>query len=141
MRQARTVVLDYEAVQALADPAHHKHRRVLAVVEAVAARNLHRAGAVRLVVPTCVRVEAGWNRRDSGAAVVNRLRIDDVALDTLAADNAAGIRSSLGASVIDAHLGAVLAATAGPHAVLTSDAGDLQRIATHLGARPTVLTV
>jgi hypothetical protein len=30
MRHARTVVMDNEAVQALADPAHHKHRRVLA---------------------------------------------------------------------------------------------------------------
>jgi hypothetical protein len=141
MRQARTVVLDNEALQALANPMHRKHRRVLAVVEATTARNLRRAGAVRLVVPTCVRVEVGWNRRDPGTAVVNRLRIDDVALDTLAADNAAGIRSSLSVSVIDAHLGAVLAATAGPHAVLTSDAGDLQRIAKHLGARPAVLTV
>jgi hypothetical protein len=141
MRQARTVVLDNEAVQALANPAHHKHRRVLAVVEAAASRNLRRAGAVRLVVPTCVRVEAGWNRQDHGVAVINRLRIDDVTLDTLAADEAAGIRSSLGVSVVDAHLGAVLGATAGPHAVLTSDTGDLQRIAKHLGARPTVLTV
>jgi hypothetical protein len=131
MRQARTVVLDNEAVRALADPAHPKHRRVLAVVEAAAARNLRRAGAVVLVVPTCMRVEAGWNRRDPGAAVVNRLRIDDVALDTLAANDAADIRSSLGMSVIDAHLGTVL----------TSDDGDQQRIATHLGARPTVLTV
>jgi hypothetical protein len=141
MRQARTVVLDNEAVQALADPAHPKHRRVLAVVEAAAARNLRRAGTVALVVPTCVRVEAGWNRRDPGAAVINRLRIDDVALDTLAANEAAGIRASLRVSVIDAHLGAVLGAMAGPHAVLTSDADDLQRIATRLSTRPTILTV
>ncbi|MGH3801016.1 MAG: hypothetical protein ACRDTD_12920 [Pseudonocardiaceae bacterium] len=141
MRQARTVVLGNEAAQALADPAHHKHRRVLAVVEAAAARNLRRAGAVRLVVPTCVRVEAGWNRRDPGAAVVNRLRIDDVTLDTLTANEAAGIRSSLGVSVVDAHLGAALGATAGPHAVLTSDTDDLRRIAKHLGARPTILAV
>jgi hypothetical protein len=93
------------------------------------------------VVPTCGRVEAGWSRRDSSASVVNRLRIDDITLDTVAADEAAGIRFSLGVSVADAHLGAVLGATAGPHAVLTSDADDLGRIATHLGAAPTVLTV
>ncbi|MGH3687188.1 MAG: hypothetical protein ACRDRU_22125 [Pseudonocardiaceae bacterium] len=141
MRQARTVVLDNEAVQALADPAHHKHRRVLAVVEVAARRNLRRATAVRLVVPTCVRVEAGWNRRDSGSAVINRLRIDDVALDALAANEAADIRSSLGVSVADAHLGVVLGATAGPHAILTSDVNDLRRIAQHLGTRPTVLAV
>lgn len=140
IRQARTVVLDNEAVQALADPAHHKHRRVLAVVEVAAARNLRRGGTVRLVVPTCVRVEAGWNRRDPGAAVVNRLRIDDLALDTLAGNEAAAIRSSLGVSVADAHLGAVLGATEGPHAVLTSDTGDLRRIAKHLGARIKVVS-
>ena len=61
MSRPRTVVLDNEAVQALADPAHRKHRRVLAVVEAVAARHLRRSGSVRLVVPTSVRVEAGWD--------------------------------------------------------------------------------
>lgn len=141
MRQARTVILDNEAVQALADPAHPKHRRALAVIEVAAARNLRRAGAVRLIVPTCVRVEAGWNRGDPGAAVINRLRVDDVALDTFAANDAAAVRAVLGVSVADAHVGAVLGATDGPHAVLTSDAADLRRIAEHLGARPTVLTI
>ncbi|MGH3940014.1 MAG: hypothetical protein ACRDTG_15560 [Pseudonocardiaceae bacterium] len=96
---------------------------------------------MRLIVPTCVRVEAGWNREDPGAAVVNRLRVDDVALDASAANDAAAVRSALGVSVADAHLGVVLGATAGPHAVLTSDAADLRRIAEHLDARPTVVTV
>ncbi len=141
MSQARTIVLDNEAIQALADPVHHKHRRALAVVEAAAARNLRRAGAVRLVVPTCVRVEAGWNRRHPGAAVINRLRIDDVALDAPAGNKAASIRSSLGVSVVDAHLGAVLDATAGPHAVLTSDVDDLQRIAKHLATHLTIMAI
>ncbi len=141
MRHPRTVVLDSEAIQALTDPAHRKHRRVLAVVEVAASRNLRRAGAVRLVVPTSVRVEAGWNRREPDAAAANRLRVDDFALDTPAADDAAAIRSALGVSVVDAHLGAVLGATPGPHAVLTSDPEDLRRIASHLGTRSTILTV
>ncbi len=133
MSQARTVVLDNEAVQALTDPTHRKHRRVLAVVEAVAARNLRRAGAVRLVVPTSVRVEAGWDRRTPGAAAINRLRVDDHALDAGSADRAACVRSALTVSVADAHLAAVVATTDGPHAVLSSDADDVRSIGEHLG--------
>ena len=133
MTQARTVVLDNEAVQALVDPSHRRHRRVLAVVEAVAARNLRRAGTVRLVVPTSVRVEAGWDRRTPGAAAINRLRTDDHTLDAGAADRAAGVRSALTVSVADAHLAAAIATTDGPHAVLTSDVQDLRAVADHLG--------
>jgi len=133
MTQVRTVILDNGAVQALADPTHRKHRRVMAIVEVVAARNLRRAGSVRLVVPTAVRVEAGWNRRAAGAATLNRLRVDDHPLDAGAADRASDVRSALAVPVADAHLAAVLATSAGPHAVLTSDAEDLRRIADHLG--------
>lgn len=61
-----------------------------------------------------------------------RLRADDALFDTPAADRAARVRSTLAVSVADAHIAAVLDATAGPHAVLTGDAGDLYRIARHL---------
>ncbi|MGH3318755.1 MAG: hypothetical protein ACRDN9_01015 [Streptosporangiaceae bacterium] len=141
MSQARTVLFDNEAVQALADPVHRKHRRVLAMVEAVAARNLRRAGSVRLVVPTAVRVEAGWDRRAAKAAGLNRLRVDEVPLDTARADRAARVRTALGVSVADAHLAASLRATLGPHAVLTSDTGDARRIPEHLGIAATVVPV
>jgi hypothetical protein len=139
--QARTVVLDNEAVQALANAAHRKHRRVLAVVEAVAARNLRRAGSARLVVPTAVRVEAGWDKRTPRAAAINHLRVGDIPLDTPAADRAAGARAELGVSVADAHLAAVLATTDAPHAVLTSDADDMRRIAARLGLDVRIVTV
>ena len=43
--------------------------------------------------------------------------------------------------VTDAHLAAVLDATAGPHAVLTSDVDDLRRIANHLGIRLNLVPV
>lgn len=141
MSQARTVVLDNEAVQALADATHRKHRRVMAVVEAVATRNLRRAGSARLVVPTAVRVEAGWDRRAPRAAAINRLRVDDRPLDTPAADRAARVHADLGVSVADAHLAAVLGTTDAPHAVLTSDADDLHRIAARLGLAPRIVTV
>jgi predicted nucleic acid-binding protein len=140
MSQARTVVLDNEAVQALADPSHRRHRRVVAVVEAVAARNLRRAGSVRLLVPTSVRVEAGWSRQASTGVALNRLRVADDPLDGGTADRAARVRSALGVSVADAHLAATLAA-AGPHAVLTGDTDDMGRIAEHLGLRLTVVAV
>lgn len=51
MTRARTVVLDNEAVQALIDPGHRKHRRALAIVEAGVARNRRAAGTIRMVVP------------------------------------------------------------------------------------------
>lgn len=141
MSRARSVVLDNEAAQALLNPDHRKHRRTLAAVEAVTARALRRAGSARLVVPTAVRVEAGWDRRARGAAAINRLRFDDAPLDRPAADRAAGVRHALGVSVADAHLAAVIASTAGPVAVLTSDVADIRRIASHLDADVTVVAL
>lgn len=133
MTQARTVVFDNEAVQALSNVAHGKHRRVLAVVEAVAAKNMRKAGSVRLVVPAAVRVEAGWDRRMPRAAAINRLRMDDLPLDTVAADRAAAVRTQLGVSVANAHLAASVGQTTSPHAVVTSDVGDMRRMAAALG--------
>ena len=133
MKQVRTVVLDNEAVQALIEPTHRKHRRVLSAVEATAARNLRQAGSVRLVVPTAVRVEAGWDRRAQRSAAINRLRVDDIPLDRFASDAAAAVVRALGVSVADAHLASVLTTAPGPHAVMTSDEADVRRIAAHLG--------
>lgn len=141
MSRARSVVLDNEAVQALLDPDHRKHRRALAAVEAVTARALRRAGSTSLVVPTAVRVEAGWDRRAPGAAVINRMRVDDASLDQSAADCAAGVRHVLGVSVPDAHLGAVVVSTAAPVAVLTSDVADIRRLVGHLDADVTVVAL
>lgn len=107
------MLLDNQAVQALQAPRHRKHRRALALIEAQAHRSATRAGDVRLMVPTTVRVE-------------------DAELDGTSADLAAGVRRALHLSVADAHLAAVLASTPPPHAVLTSDVDDVQRIASHL---------
>lgn len=135
----RTVVLDNEAVQALIDPGHHKHRAALAVVEATAARNRRRAGAARLVVPTTVRVEAGWDRRAPASATINRLRITDADLDRDTADQAVRLRLRLGVSVADAHLGAVIAVAPEPRTVVTSDTDDLRRIADELEVEITIV--
>lgn len=141
MNQVRTVILDNEPIQALSDAAHRKHRRTMAVIEAVAARNLRRSGSVRLLVPTAVRVEAGWDRRVPRAAVLNRLRIGDADIDDRTGDLAAACRTALGVSVADAHIAAVLETTAAPHAVVTSDANDVGRVAGHLGLSVNVVRI
>ena len=133
--RARTLVLDNEAVQALLDPDHPKHQRALAVVEAT----LVRSRRTPLVVPTAVRVEAGWDRRTPHAAPVNRLRVRHQGLDGDATDSAAALRTALRVSVADAHLGVVCAALNGPHAVLTSDVADVRRLAAHLGTPTTAI--
>jgi len=132
-RVFRTVLLDNEPVQALLDVEHRKHRRTLAIIESIAARSLTAGREVALVVPTAIRVEAGWNRHLPTSAIINRLRVHDFSLDSQAADNAAQVRSDLSVSIADAHLAAALNHLAGPHAVVTSDVNDLQRIASHLG--------
>ena len=124
---SRVILLDNEAVHALADPAHRKHRRVVAYAE-IAARRKARAIPVSIAVPSAVRVEAGWDRTARAWAFINRLRIADIPLDKSHADAAAGLRSRTGVSVADAHLGAAIQA-ADQVTVLTSDPGDMQLVA------------
>jgi hypothetical protein len=136
-----TVVLDNEAVQALADPRHRKHQRMLGFLQGISRRNVRRKTHVRVVVPTSVRVEAGWDRTHPRAAAITRLHIGDASLDAESANRAAHIRTALGVSVADAHLGAVLQTTPGPHAALTSDADDLRRVSDHLNIAVQIVTV
>lgn len=126
------VVLDNEAVQALRDPAHPKHRRVLAHAQVVAGRKRRasRATAISMAVPTTVRVEAGWDRTSPAWAFPNKLRIADQPLDTVTASTAAAIRSRTGVTVADAHLGAASqSAAADQITVITSDPADMRLVA------------
>jgi predicted nucleic acid-binding protein len=124
----RLVVLDNEAVQALASPHHPKHRRVLGYVELVERRKRH-AAAISILAPTAVRVEAGWDRGSSQWAFINRLRIVDVLLDAACANKAAAIREQAQVSVADAHIGAtVQSAPDADITVVTSDPGDIRRV-------------
>ena len=104
---SRLVLLDNEAVQALRDPAHRKHRRVLAEVE-FAFKRVVRTLPVSVAVPAAVRVEAGWDRTAPAWAFINRFPIADIPLDTNHADTAAGIVKRTGVSVADAHLGVAI---------------------------------
>jgi hypothetical protein len=96
----------------------------------VVASRKRRAVAIQMVVPTAVRVEAGWDRTSPAWAFPNRLRITDSPLDTANANTAAGIRGRTGVSVADSHLGAIIQSA--PHdqiTVVTSDPGDMRLVA------------
>jgi hypothetical protein len=133
----RHLVLDNEAVTALhANGAHDAKRK--AVVLAIAAAN------GRKVVPTAVRVEAGWDRTAARSANVNRLLPagTDVVLGRAGADRAAQLRASVpGASVVEATV-AVAAEEVGRNGdvveILTSDVSDLRALSVHLGAQPQI---
>jgi hypothetical protein len=125
----RCVVLDNEAVQALQDQRHRKHRQVVSHVQVVADRK-QRGLAVEIVVPTAVRVEAGWDRTSAEWAFPNRLRIGDRPLDSSAANSGATVRRRTGVSVADAHVGAVIHAGAADQVtVVTSDPNDIRAVA------------
>jgi hypothetical protein len=138
---SRLVVLDNEAVQALRDPAHSKHRRVVSHVQVVASRK-RRAEAIGILVPTAVRVEAGWDRTSPAWAFPNRLRTADSPLDTQSADTAAGVRARTGVSVANAHIGAVMRARRDTQlTVITSDPGDMRLLADDADAGVAIVAV
>lgn len=129
----RTIVFDNEAVQALADPHHRKHRQAIAHVEAIRT-DRRRKQPVTGVVPTSVRVEAGWDRTSPRSAVLNRWRLRDDALDAARANQATALRERSGVSVVDAHVAAAATGTAGgPVVIVTSDTGDLRTVAAEPG--------
>lgn len=123
-----TLILDNEAIQALVTPHHPKQRRVLAHIQAQAQR--HRsAPAPTNLVPTTVRVEAGWDRTDPSAAAVNRLHLEDRPLTSDRANAAARLVALHGVSPADAHIGATVQLSSGrPVTVLTSDPDDIERV-------------
>lgn len=126
---SHVIVLDNEAVQALVDAAHDKHKGALALLEARTQRNTRAPGSVLAVVPTAVRVEAGVDRTDPAANALGRLRVLDVELTTARADRAARLRTAAGGSTEDATVAE--AASSYPEAlvtVATSDLTDLPRL-------------
>lgn len=126
MTSPRTVVLDNEAVQALRANDHPKHSLVVAHVQVVAQRK-RKARPLDVVVPTAVRIEAGWDRRAPAAALINHLRIRDVPLEPESANVAADLVARLHVSVAAAHIGATVHAFAdrGPVTIVTSDPDDM----------------
>ena len=128
---SHTVVFDNEAVQALSSPDHPKHNKVVSHVQVIASRK-RKAEHVSIVVPTSVRVEAGWDRTNSAWAFANRLGIADVELGAHHANVAAAIRGRIGThiSVVDAHVGSVIqSSTTDRISVVTSDPDDMKAVA------------
>lgn len=123
---ARVAVLDNEAVQALADVQHPKHRPMVARVAAAVHRQ--RSG-VTLVVPTAVRVEAGV----SSSGLLRRLRVVDVVLDRDRADRAAALVREEQATAVDATVAEAAMTSAGLVTVYTSDVRDLSRLLADAG--------
>lgn len=135
----RRMLLDNEAVVALSGSSHDSHRRVLALMQVAAGRKA-RHQRIDVIVPTTVRVEAGWDRTAPTWALVNRLRIADAPLDADNANVAAAIRTRTGVSVTDAHLGAAMHAHAeDATTVVTSDPEDMRVVADPL--RPTIVRI
>lgn len=134
-RSLRTVVLDNEAISALRDASHPKHRLALALVEVVNDRRRSDGGRPDVLVPVAVRVEADWDRTRPGAAALNRLvGARDHPLTTTRADAAARIRADLGVSVVDATIAQAAGEATGPVTIVTSDVSDMTRVAGSLGA-------
>ncbi len=134
---------DLAAALSAAPPAVRNREALPRRVVAAMAQTTPTAGPnpPRIVVPTAVRVEAGWSRRSRRAAAANRFRVDDEPLVQAAVDDAADIRVAQNLSVADAHLAAVLWAGRGPFAVLTSEVDDVRRIAAHLDVDVTVVAL
>jgi hypothetical protein len=135
-----TVVVDNEAVVALADPDHPKHRDALAYVDVTNERKA-RNERVLVVAPVAVRIEAGWDRRNPSASNLNRIcGARDHPLGTAAANRATELAALVpGASVVDATVAqAAEAAEHQPVTIITSDDGDFRRLAAHL-SRPVVI--
>jgi hypothetical protein len=141
-RASTSFLLDNEAVQALSSRAHPKHQRALELIglRQQRGRSDPRTGVVH--VSTAVRVEAGWDRTDPTAAHTNGLlRARDVDLDADAADLAVRIRARCNVSVVDASLGAAIAALPDPVVVITSDPHDVRAMATAIGRSVNIVTL
>ena len=139
-RRPGAVVVDSEAVDALADPQHPKHRDTLAYIEVTNERRA-RNERVRVIAPTAVRVEARWDRRAPSAANLNRIcGARDHGLDSVAANRAAELAGLVpGVSVVDAAVAqAAEVVEPAPTTIVTSDDEDFRRLAAYL-SRPVVI--
>ncbi|MGI8575939.1 MAG: hypothetical protein ACR2MA_11525 [Egibacteraceae bacterium] len=127
------MVLDNEAVQALLDPTHRKHRTVLAYLEVRNQRQRGRRVNHRVLVPVGVRIEAGWDRTAATAADINRISAAvDVDLRRAGADRAVQLRQTADVSVVDATVGQTAESAQHPAVILTSDIDDMTRLAATL---------
>ena len=132
------IILDNEPVSALHSTGT-KTRAVIALLETQRAKR--RAPISRtFVVPTTVRVEAGWDRTAPASAAVNRQPIADHELISRVADLAARIRRQHDVSPADAHIGAAVQSypVGTEIVVVTSDPDDIAAVS---DGRARVITI
>jgi len=132
------VILDSEAVSALHSTGT-KRRLVLALLETARAGR-QRPTTRTFIVPTTVRVEAGWDRTAPASAGANRHPIMDHVLDGQHANVAARIREQLKVSPADAHIGAAISSypSGVEIAVITSDPDDIAAVS---GGRARIISI
>lgn len=128
-RLPAALVLDNEALQALADPRHSKHRVMLEKIAAVKYES-GRGASVRVVTPTAVRVEALVSRRTAGTASLGRFNVQDIALDSTRTDRCVTLAAAASATAVDATVAEAAEGEARTRlvSVYTSDVGDLTRL-------------
>lgn len=128
-RVAASLVLDNEALQALADLQHTKHRVMLEKIAAVKYES-ERGASVRVVTPTAARVEALVARQTGGTAALGRFNVQDIALDSTRADRCVTLGAASTATAVDTTVAeaAESEARARRVTVYTSDVGDLNRL-------------
>jgi hypothetical protein len=128
-----SLVLDNEALQALANPRHPKHRVMLEKIAAVKYES-SRGASVRVVTPTAVRVEALVSRRTPATAGLGRFNVQNIALDSTRADRCVALGTASTASAVDATVAeaAESEARTGNVSVYTSDVADLTRLVAHV---------
>lgn len=128
------MVLDHEAVQALADRHHPKHRVLLEKLAAVRYES-GRGASVRVVTTTAVRVEARVARRAAGSAALGSFRVQDVSLDPTRADRCVALSTAASATAVDATVAEAAEDEARLRlvSVYTSDVADLTRLVAHAG--------
>ena len=126
LKPASIIVLDNEAIQALSNQSHPKHRRLLALIERYR-QHLEQGSRASLIVPTTVRVEAMINRQEPKASFVNRIVNQDHLLDSKYADRAAELRNDFSfLSVGDAHIAAIATLSDAEVVIITSDVKDFR---------------
>lgn len=132
-RSSAALVLDNEALQALADPRHPKHRIMLEKIAAVKYESL-RGSSVRVVTPTAVRVEALISRQTPGAAAPGRFNVQDIALDSTRTDRCVTLAAAAAATAVDATVAEAAESEARTRrvSVYTSDVADLTRLVAHV---------
>lgn len=122
------VVLDNEALQAVADLRSPKHTRTLAYLKAAALDARRRKQHTRVFTPTVVRLEAGLSRHSPGNVGLGLFRVRDVPLDSDRVEQALALPSAQRVSPADAAVAELASSLPGDVVVLTSDGADLEML-------------